>query len=95
VDGDGTAVPDQGDGRSGLLAASRTNHPPLGRDVRVQCAVWKGSVDDVRKRLMTPSQAESPSAPEGIEDQQDSGGPYETVSLSGAVPMTNARATAS
>src|SRR5664279_5940482 len=33
VDGDGTAVPDRGDGWFDLLVASRTNHPPLGRDV--------------------------------------------------------------
>ena len=33
VDGDCTAVPDQADGWFDLLVASRTDHPPLGRDV--------------------------------------------------------------
>jgi len=32
---------------------------------------------------MTPSQAESPSAPEAIEDQRSRGGPWGTVSLIG------------
>ena len=32
---------------------------------------------------MTPSQAESPSAPEAIEDQRSRGGPWGTVSLLG------------
>ena len=72
---DGTAVPDRSDGRSGLVGASRTNHPPLGRDVPFSMCRWKSSADDARGRLMTPSQAESPSAPEAIEDQQPSGGP--------------------
>jgi hypothetical protein len=69
VDGDGTAVPDQGDGRFDLFVASRTNHPPLGRDVPFSMCRWKRSVYDVRGRLMTPSQAKSPSAPEAIENQ--------------------------
>ena len=71
VDGDGTAVPDQGDGWFGMLVASQTGHPLLGRDVQFS----RSSVDDVR--------AESPSVPEAIEDQLQSGGPYGTVSLIG------------
>src|SRR5664280_1666042 len=42
---------------------------------------WKSSADDARRRLMTPSQTKSPSAPGAIEDQQQSGGPYGTLSL--------------
>jgi hypothetical protein len=34
-----------------------------------------------RSKPATPSQAESPSAPEAIEDQQQSGGLYWTLSL--------------
>ena len=69
VDGDGTAVPDRSDGRSGLLV--QPGPVTLLRDgaCRCQCAVRKSSADDVRERLMTPSQAESPSAPEAIGDQ--------------------------
>src|SRR5271165_960480 len=62
VDGDGTAVPDRSDGRSGLLVASRTNHPPLGRDVPLSRCCWKNSADDARRRLV-PSQAKSPVLP--------------------------------
>jgi hypothetical protein len=37
---------------------------------------------------MTPSQAKSPSAPEAIEDQLQSGGPYGTLSLFGGAYIT-------
>jgi hypothetical protein len=60
----------------------RSPSPGTGRAV-FKVLFWKSSVDDVRERLMTPSQAESPSAHEAIEDQLQSGGPYGTVSLVG------------
>ena len=56
VDGDGTAVPDQGDGWFDLLVASRTDHPPLGRDVPFSMCNWKSSVDDVPR---TPHDSKS------------------------------------
>jgi hypothetical protein len=57
--------------RAVQVVGSNPGQSPNLRDgtCRCQCAVWKSSVDDARRRLMTPSQAESPSAPEAIEDQ--------------------------
>ena len=40
---------------------------------------WKSSADDARGRLMTTSQAKSPSAPEAIEDQLRSGGSLKAI----------------
>jgi hypothetical protein len=40
---------------------------------------WKSSADDARRRLMTSGQAESPSAPEAIEDQLRSGGRIKAI----------------
>ena len=79
----GTAVLDRSDGRSGLLLQAGPITQPQRRGVPLSMCCWKSSADDARGRLMTTSQAESPSAPEAIEDQQRSGGPYGTLSLFG------------
>jgi hypothetical protein len=39
---------------------------------------WKSSAEDASR---TPSQTESSSTPEAIQDQQSSGGPFRTLSL--------------
>jgi len=88
VDGDGTAVPDQGDGLSGLRQQSGPVTLSWDGACRLRGAVSKSSVDDVRERLMTPSQAESPSAPKAIEDQPESRGPYRTVSVISDTPAS-------
>jgi hypothetical protein len=45
--------------------------------VPISMCRWKNSVDDVLQRHGTPSQAESSSTPETIQDQRSSGGPLE------------------
>jgi hypothetical protein len=52
---------------------------------------WKSSADDARRRLMTPSQAKSPSAPEAIEDQLRSGGSLRPLSLLWGILRTASR----
>src|SRR5664280_3583540 len=79
VDGDGTAVPDRSDGRIGLFVQSRPITQPRRRGVPYSMCDWKSSADDTQGRLMTTSQAKSPSSPKAIEDQLESGGPYGTL----------------
>ena len=83
ADGDGTAVPDQDDGWFDLLAQARPITLLWDETCRFQCSTGRARSTTSRGRLMTPSQANSPSAPEAIEDQQQSGGPYGTLSLVG------------
>lgn len=75
VDGDGTAVLDRSDGRFDSLAQAGPITQPRRRGVPFSMCGGKGSADDTRGRLMTTCQAKSPSTPEAIEDQLESGGP--------------------
>ena len=80
----GTAVADRSDGRSGLLVANLTNHPNFGDGAcRVNVHLEEPGRRRHKRRLRTPSQTESSSTPEAIQDQQSSGGPFRTLSLFG------------
>jgi hypothetical protein len=77
--GDGTAVPDRSDGRSGLFVATGPITPTLRRDVPSFNMRLVGLVDDVLQRHGTPSQTGPASTPEAIEDQKSSVGPQRSI----------------
>ena len=62
---------------------SRSGRSVPGIDQGLQQPRWKGSADDDRRHLRTPSQPDPPGPPEAIEDQQRSGGPPGNLSLVG------------